>query len=126
MLSSRNVMWMGMVAIIIIGLIHLAQASAEMAETRYLGLMFIANGIAAVVVAAGIYRGAALWGWGLGALIAAGAFVGYVISRTVGLPGMEVEQWLQPLGILSLVVELIFMALFVWARPMRRTVTASR
>jgi hypothetical protein len=40
------------------------------------------------------------------------AFVGYVISRTVGLPGLPVEEeWLEPLGLLSLLIEALFMGL---------------
>ena len=49
-----------------------------------------------------------------------GAFVGYVISRTVGLPGLPVEEeWLEPLGLLSLLVEALFVGLYltVFARP---------
>jgi hypothetical protein len=38
--------------------------------------------------------------------------VGYVISRTVGLPGLPaVEEWLEPLGLLSLLVEGLFVGL---------------
>jgi hypothetical protein len=56
----------------------------------------------------------------LGALVAGGAFVAYVISRTVGLPGLGVEEeWLEPLGVLSMVVEALFVGLFltVFVRP---------
>ena len=62
------------------------------------------------MAAIGICRGHK-WGWGLGALLAGGAFVGYVISRTLGLPGMPVEEWLAPLGVISLLVEGLFMGL---------------
>src|SRR5215212_9002117 len=49
---------------------------------------------------------------GLGPLIAGGAFGGYAISRTVGLPGLPVEaEGLEPLGVLSLVVEGLFVGL---------------
>ena len=41
-------------------------------------------------------------------------FVGYVISRTVGLPGLPaVEEWLEPLGSLSLLVESLFVGLWL-------------
>ena len=75
--------------------------------------MFGSCGVASIVAAIGIYRDARLWGWGLGLLIAGGAFVGYILSRTVGLPGMEVEEWLNPLGILSLALEVIFVGLYL-------------
>jgi hypothetical protein len=42
--------------------------------------------------------------------------IGYVISRTVGLPGIAPDVWLEPLGILSLLVEVAFVVLFVLSR----------
>jgi hypothetical protein len=39
--------------------------------------------------------------------------VGYVISRTTGLPGLPAEEWLEPLGILSLLIEGLFLGLYV-------------
>src|SRR4051794_9962057 len=46
-------------------------------------------------------------GWLLGGAAAALTFLGYVLSRTVGLPGADedVGNWGEPLGVLSLVVE---------------------
>ena len=50
------------------------------------------------------------------ALVAAGAFVGYVVSRTIGLPGLGVDDaWFEPLGVLSLVAEALFVGLY-WFR----------
>jgi hypothetical protein len=43
-----------------------------------------------------------------------------VISRTIGLPGLPVEEeWLEPLGLLSLLVEALFVGLYlmVFVRP---------
>jgi hypothetical protein len=40
-----------------------------------------------------------------------------VLSRTVGLPGMEIEEWLTPTGVFSLIVEGIFMILVALKRP---------
>ena len=102
--------WAGASLIAAVGLIHLLEAPEELEEATYLGLLFLANFGGAVVAAIGIYRGHK-WGWGLGALLAGGAFAGYVISRTLGLPGMPVEVWLEPLGVLSLLVEGLFIGL---------------
>jgi len=110
--------WSGALLIATVGLIHLLEAPEELEEATYLGLLFLANVGGAVVAAIGIYRNYR-WGWGLGALAAGGAFAGYVISRTIGLPGMPVEDWLEPLGVLSLVVEGLFIGLWlaIFARP---------
>jgi hypothetical protein len=110
--------WAGASLIAAVGLIHLLEAPEELEEATYLGLLFLANFGGAVVAAIGIYQGHK-WGWGLGALLAGGAFVGYVISRTLGLPGMPVEEWLEPLGMISLLVEGLFMGLVlaIFVRP---------
>ena len=62
-----------------------------------------------------------LAGWILGVLVAGGAFVGYVVSRTVGLPGIPVEEWLEPVEILSLLVEGLFVGLYLAVSARRRT-----
>jgi hypothetical protein len=92
--------------IIVTGLIHLVTAPDEFTEATYKGLMFAANGIAAFVAAVGIYRGSKTWGWGLGLLVAGGAITMYVVSRTIGLPNLGVDdEWFEPIGVLSLIVE---------------------
>jgi hypothetical protein len=111
--------WMGIALILAFGLIHLIEAPDSFEDATYKGLLFVANGIAAAVAAAGIYRGARLWGWGLGAFVAAASFIGYVISRTVGLPGIPAEEWLEASGIASLVVEAMFVALAIRVRQSR-------
>jgi hypothetical protein len=87
--------------------------------------LFLANFFGAVMAAIGIYRGRS-WGWSLGALVSVGAFVGYMISRTVGLPGFPVEEeWLELLGSLSLLVESLFVGLFltVFVLPLLGAIT---
>ncbi len=104
---SAGLVGAGISLIVVVGLIHLIDAPEDLEEGSYLGFLFVANFLGALAAAAGIYRGNR-WGWVLGLLVAGGAFVGYVISRTAGLPGLPVEPWLEPLGVLSLVVEALF------------------
>jgi hypothetical protein len=108
--SPGKLVWAGISLIVVVGFIHLLEALEELEEVTYLGLLFLANSGGAIAAAIGIYRNYG-WGWSLGALVAGGAFVGYVISRTTGLPGMPVEEWLEPLGVLSLLVEALFVGL---------------
>jgi uncharacterized membrane protein YfcA len=101
----------GISLIVVVGLIHLINSPEDLQEGSYTGLLYLANFLGALAAAVGIYRGKR-WGWALGLLVAGGAFAGYVISRTVGLPGLPVEtEWLEPLGVLSLVVEALFVGL---------------
>ena len=106
----------GISLILVTGAIHFIDAPGSFGDATYKGLLFLANGIAAIVAAFGIYRGERSWGWGLGVLVAGGALVGYVISRTMGLPGLAPDIWLEPLGILSLIVEAAFLVLFARSR----------
>jgi len=106
----------GIALILVTGAIHFIDAPSSFGDATYKGLLFLANGTAAIVAAVGIHRGDRRWGWGLGVLVAGGALVAYVISRTVGLPGLPPDTWLEPLGILSLLVESAFVGLFARSR----------
>src|SRR5215213_7383929 len=113
----------GISLIVVVGLIHLINSPEDLEEGSYTGLLYLANFVGALAAAIGIYRGKR-WGWTLGFLVAGGAFAGYVISRTVGLPGLPVEtEWLEPLGVLSLPVEGLFVGVFlaILARPKEET-----
>lgn len=104
--------WAGVALILLLGLIHAVDAPDNFSEAAYKGLLFVAIGLGAALAAFGIYRGRS-WGWHLGALVAVGAFVGYVISRTVGLPGLDVDDaWFEPLGVLSIITEALFVGLY--------------
>jgi uncharacterized membrane protein YfcA len=117
--GSERLVGAGISLIVIVGLIHLINSPGDLEEGSYTGLLYLANFVGALAAAVGIYRGER-WGWALGLLVAAGAFAGYVVSRTVGLPRLPVEEeWLEPLGVLSLLVEALFVGLYltVFVRP---------
>jgi len=110
------------------GLFHLVQGPGQSKEVPYLGVLFFLNAAGAALAAMGIYRGAKVWGWGLGLFVAGGALLMYVLSRTVGLPGLDVQKWFEPIGILSLVVEGLFVILsimYLKRYPKAQTLDAS-
>ena len=110
---TKPIMGAGIALIVVTGLIHLISAPDSFDEATYKGLLFVANAVGSAIAALGIWRGVRSWGWGLGLAVAASALLGYVLSRTVGLPGLEAEPdaWFEPLGAASLVVEALFTAL---------------
>ncbi len=107
--------------IVAVGLAHLRGTLPHYRFAPYIGVGFVVNFVGALVAAVGIYRNA-LWGWLLGVVVAGGALVLYVVSRSVGLPGFEVAvgRWFGPLAIISLIVEVLFLALFLLAVITRR------
>jgi hypothetical protein len=115
--ASSSLKAVAVLAIVATGLIHLVTARESFGEATYKGVLFVANGVGALVAAVGVSRDRD-WGWLLGALVAGGAFVGYVLSRTVGLPGLpaEPDAWLEPLGVASLITEAVFLIAFATTR----------
>lgn len=115
------------VLILVTGLIHLIETPDNLAEAPYKGVLFALNGLGALIAAVGIYRGSRTWGWGLGALVAAGAVAGYIMSRTVGLPGLAIDdEWFEPLGVLSVIVEVGFVAVAAWALLAAKRLSSSQ
>jgi hypothetical protein len=105
-----------------IALIHVLQLPDAFAETAYLGGLFTAAIVAAVVLAAILTRisdeRVSSAAGGLAALI----LLGYVLSRTTGLPDAtnDIGEWSEPLGLASLVVESLLVCLAVGALAARR------
>src|SRR5262249_40992716 len=115
--------WAGILLVLATGLIHVVEGPANYHEAAYKGLLFFLNAAGALVAARGIYRGATLWGWTLGMLISAGALTLYIVSHTIGLPGLESdEEWFEPLGVASLLVEGLYVLVYalVMTRPKPR------
>ena len=108
--SSKRTLW-GTALIALVGLIHLLVVPEYLGFATYLGLLFILNALGAFASAVGIYL-RMWWGWPLGVVMAGGAFFMYIESRTIGLPMLR-EGWLDPPGILSLIVEAIFVGVYL-------------
>jgi hypothetical protein len=90
-----------------IAVIHAVDSVGKWTETRYLFWVYVALIAACVVTAAAVlfHRSRAV-------LLAAAALAGsviaaYVLDRTVGLPNAtgDIGNWVEPLGLASLVVE---------------------
>jgi hypothetical protein len=95
------------------GALHLVLAPEYLAEQAYIGVLFILGGIAALAVAARLWRRTERLAWGAGAVIAAGMAAGFVLSRTVGLPGFHESDW-ELSGLVSVLLEVGFLAALGW------------
>jgi FtsH-binding integral membrane protein len=107
-------------AIAAAGLIHLLLAYEYLEEKPYLGVLFVISVPLCAWVAARLWRRNDSTAWTLVAVVALGMAVGFVLSRTVGLPDFHEEEW-EASGIASLVVELGFVLLAAWAMTAPRS-----
>ena len=118
-MKSKFITWFAIIITLEMGLLHLMTAQGEYEEAAYMGYLFVGNFVVALLAAYGIYR-RQLWGWLLGLFIAIGSIAGYAWSRTQGMPGMEVEEWFTPYGVVAMAVEGVFVLLFI-LRPWKIT-----
>jgi len=96
------------VSLVGIALIHALDLEGKLAELPYVGFMFIALILASLVVAEGLIRSDSARVWLAACALAGGTMSAYIVSRTLGMPGdggEDVGNWLEPLGLASLVVE---------------------
>lgn len=103
--------WAGIGLIVATGLIHLVETPEYFGEMPYIGVLFALSVVGALLAAVGIYR-RERWGWTLGVLVAGGSLVGYLLSRTIGLPLFRENTWeefAEPVGLLSLLVEGLYL-----------------
>ena len=101
---SRTVAVIGLAGI---ALIHVLQLPGAFSDTFYLGLLFIGAIVAAVALAAALTLASDGGLWTATAALPALILLGYVLSRTTGLPDAtnDVGEWEEPLGLASMVVE---------------------
>jgi len=91
-----------------IALVHVLDLQGKLDELPYVGAMFIGLIVACLLVAEALIRTDQRLAWLAAGVLAAGTMLGYTVSRTTGLPGdhdSDVGNWLEPLGLASLVVE---------------------
>lgn len=92
------------VAVAVVGLVHLALTPEYLDEQAYVGVLFAVGGVAELGLAAWLWLRDDLRAWALSAAAMVGMGVGFVLSRTVGLPGFHESEW-EPSGLLCLVLE---------------------
>lgn len=116
-MKSTMLKFSAIILILVTGYLHFITTPQEYSEARYMGILFLLNAFGSLVSAVGILRGRFAWGWAPGFLIAAGSVLGYLQSRTIGMPGMQAEEWFDTIGIPAVIVETGFLIIFALAKP---------
>ena len=108
-----------------IALIHLIDLPDKLEEAPAIGLLYIGLIAASLITAAALVAKDSRITWAAAAGLAIATIAGFVLSRTIGLPGAgteDVGNWLEPLGIASLFVEVCTGLAALWG--MRRSLNA--
>lgn len=103
-LSRRIAVGLGLATV---AAIHILDLPGKLAETPYLGVIHIVLIIAAFVLTERLFVVGSRLDFIAAAALSAAVIVAFTINRTVGMPGAtgDIGNWLEPLGLLSLVVE---------------------
>jgi hypothetical protein len=90
-----------------VALVHVLQLPDAFAAVDYIGILFICAIVAALLLAATLTRMSDERVWALTGALPALLLIGFVLSRTSGLPGFtdDIGEWSEPLGLVSLVFE---------------------
>jgi hypothetical protein len=97
----------GFIGLLGVALIHLLDVIGKFQETPYLGVMYVMLMVASVTVAFTLLHTGRPLAWMAAGTLAALTLVGFVLSRTTGLPGSngDVGNWSEGLGLASMFVE---------------------
>ena len=103
-LSRRIAVGLGLATV---AAIHILDLPGKLAETPYLGVIYIVLIIAAFVLTERLFVVGSRLDFIAAAALSAAVIVAFTINRTVGMPGAtgDIGNWIEPLGLLSLVVE---------------------
>ena len=101
---ARGVAAIGLASV---ALIHLLDLPGQLSETPYLFFLYLAVMVSSIALAGVLIRTSDARAWAAATVIPALVIVGYVLSRTTGLPQSsdDVGNWSEPLGMASLFVE---------------------
>jgi hypothetical protein len=90
-----------------VALIHLLDLPGQLSETPYMFFLYLALMVASLVLAGVLIGTSDGRAWAAATVLSALVIVGYVLSRTTGLPQSsdDVGNWSEPLGMASLLVE---------------------
>lgn len=105
---------LGLLLLFVTALVHYLAVPDKLGETRVLGWGYVLLVAGCSAAAAWLLSDAWRAGYLLGLLICGGAFVAYLLTRTVGLLGSakdDIGNWSEPVGTVALVAEVAFVLL---------------
>jgi hypothetical protein len=103
--------------------IHTSELSGKVEETAYLGFGYVLL-IAASLVSIVMLAQRDVRGWYLGGLTCAATIIGFVLTRTTGLPNAkgDIGNWGETIAVWSLIAEGVVVLLTLFALGNRRKI----
>jgi hypothetical protein len=95
------------VGLIAVGVIHVLEIQGQLSGAAWLTAGFVLLGVIAPIVGLWLLARPSRAAWQVSALVCLSAFAGYVLTRSVPVPGDtgDVGNWLEPLGVAALMTE---------------------
>ena len=111
-----------------VALIHLLELQGKLKETPYIGVGYILLIVACVVSGALLLHKNSYVGWLVGGGSALATLAGYAATRTVGLPlaNGDIGNWLEPIGLASIFIEALVVAIALYAVAIGRRSMAAQ
>lgn len=108
-LQGSPLRWPVALSLLINAGIHLNLAPTHLSEAPYIGVGFIALGVTSAVLAVALVAVDSVATWTAAGLVSLFGLIGFVASRTVGLPliGDDIGNWTEPLGYPTMVTEFL-------------------
>jgi hypothetical protein len=96
-----------------VGLIHLLDSIGKYSETPYIFWMYVALILGTIAVSGALLHRESRLAWAAAGALPLSALVGFVLSRTTGLPSSsgDIGNWSEPLGLASMFVEVCLVLL---------------
>jgi len=113
-MKSRTFRWLAIILIVQSGVLHLVDAEAQYQKAPYLGYLAMAYVFGALIAAFLIYHNKRA-GWLTGLCVASISIIFFMLTRTVALPGLAIEQWLYPFWLIATIAEGFYILLFLIA-----------
>ncbi|MBC7590496.1 MAG: hypothetical protein H7226_05555 [Salinibacterium sp.] len=94
-------------ALAVTAAIHVLDLPGKIEEVPYLAVAYVFLIVASFVIMERIFRGGKVIDYVAAIALSLAILFAFVVNRTVGMPGAtdDIGNWLEPLGLLSLVVE---------------------
>jgi hypothetical protein len=110
--------------------VHIPVTPDHLVEAPYVGVGFVLLTVAGILLAVLLLEDDEPWVWWATGGVAVAALLGYLLSRTVGLPQLhdDIGAWNDPLGTLAITCEALMLgcALVRALLPTRRRVAPRR